>query len=68
MGWEETARELQPKIERKREIERRVLENPGHFSSSDQREWRELSNQIASLTFKRDWEFEQDVFAVERVK
>lgn len=68
MGWEDTARELQPEIERKREIEKRVLENPGRFSSSEQHEWREINKRIASLTYKRDWEFEQDVFAVERVE
>jgi hypothetical protein len=66
MGWEETTKELGPLIERKHEIEKHALQHPAQQSGEEHCEWMELRDKIASLTFKRDWEFEQDRFAVGR--
>jgi hypothetical protein len=66
MGWEDTQEELKPLIERKQELERHVLQSPAQQSGEEHCEWMELRDKIASLTFKRDWEFEQDRFAVNR--
>jgi hypothetical protein len=66
MGWEETGKELALLIERKQELEKKILQRPAQQSGEEHCEWMELKDKIASLTFKRDWEFAQDRFAVER--
>jgi hypothetical protein len=66
MGWEETGKELQLATERKQELEKYILQHPAQYSGTEHCEWMELREKIASLTFKQDWEFEQDRFAVER--
>jgi hypothetical protein len=66
MGWEETGKELKLVTERKQELEKQILQHPAQQSGAEHCEWMELRDKIASLTFKRDWEFEQDRFAVER--
>jgi hypothetical protein len=67
MGWEETARELWLATDRKEEIERYVRQYPDQ-SGDLHCEWRELNEKIKSLTFRRDWEWEEDHVAVERVQ
>jgi hypothetical protein len=66
MGWEETGKELQRAIERKQDLEKHVVQHSTRQSGAEHCEWMELRDKIASLTFKRDWEFEQDHFAVKR--
>jgi hypothetical protein len=67
MAWEETARELKLAADRKEEIERYVRQHPDQ-SGELHSEWRALKDRIASLTFKFNWEFEEDFFAVERME
>ena len=66
MSWEELTKQLAPLIERKQEIEKHAIDHPAQQSGEDYHEWMELRDKIASLTFKRDWEFEKDRFEGDR--
>jgi hypothetical protein len=65
MEWEEDARKLKAANERRQALEKYVMLHPNQ-AGDEYCELLEVRDQVASLTFRRDWGLQQDRCAVGR--